>query len=107
MSDYHVTMKFDRKDDAIAIMELLRDLGVESSLTLKKRTVNIPMSQTRAGILAMEYFDMHPNRHIHYTEIGRWLVQNHYKDTSASPVCSGLTREGLLKAYRGYYRRRT
>lgn len=91
-------------DEAIAIRDILRDLGYEANVTSRKLETNASaMRDTRLGRLVLR--SMQPKRSYHLDDIAEVLVNNEYAPNSAGVVLSKLADEGdIVRIDRGRYR---
>ena len=91
-------------DEALAIRDILRDLGYEATVQSRKLETNVsPMRDTRLGRLVLR--SMVAKRIYHLDDVAELLVNNDYAPNSAGVVLSKLAEEGdLVRIDRGRYR---
>lgn len=112
MPDYihTVTADFTNHEDAIALRDLIRELGFEAQLTYRaiNEGTRSPMRETRLGILVLDMMRPTPGtspKSFNLEEVGAMLEEHHYAPTSASVVLSALAAEGDVdRVSRGIYR---
>lgn len=91
-------------DEAIAIRDIIRELGFEATVTSRKLETKVsPMRETRLGKLALGY--MVARRVYHLVDIQELFEKNGYSPNSAGAVLTRLVEEGdLYRIDRGRYR---
>lgn len=101
-----VTVETVDHDEAIAIRDILRDLGFEATLTSRATKINASaLRDTRMGRLVLRY--MQPGRIYHLDGIQELLYKNEFSPNSAGAVLTRLTEEGdIYRLDRGAYVKR-
>ena len=98
-----VQAEFTDRDDAVAFMDLARELGVLSHLSSRSINKNrSPIRETRIGRLILR--SMEPGRSYELEWFRALCEENDYQANSASPALSKLVEQGdVVKATRGTF----
>lgn len=92
-----VTAEFLDRDDAVALMELARELGYDSKLST--RAVNAgpvtPARDTRSGKLVLSKMDLGRSYDLDWVKIV--MQENGYKAASGPSLLASLTAQGDVK----------
>ena len=111
MTDYvhTVTIDFASRDDALALIGLIRELGYEAQMTYRSLNENrSPIRDTRLGILILEHMRPTPGQQAKTFAIDDFtdlLEEHHFKASSAAAALSVLADQGdVERVLRGVYR---
>lgn len=97
---YTVSADFENSDDAVALADIIKDLGFKATVIFRDVATNrpaTPMREQRLGKLILRF--MTPTegatpRTFTYEQIGEYLETVDYRSTSASPALSKLVEQG-------------
>lgn len=104
MTSYRLQIDIEGRDDALALAELIREMGYTVNTFAHTALHRLPMSQTRSGKIVLA--KMEPSRTYPRSDIEIWLQEADYKSQSARPLLSLLQKEGAVeKVARGFYRK--
>lgn len=111
-TDYIHTVSVDlaSHEDAIALRDLIQELGYEAQLTYRSLNANArsPMRDTRLGILVLEAMTPAPGqkaKSFTADDLMPILEEHHFAPRSAAVALSMLTLEGdVIRIARGVYR---
>lgn len=93
------------RDDAVALMDLIRELGYQSSISGRQVGYERgPTSETRAGRLILR--NMTLGRSFSLDDIGAWLLAKEFSPRTASPLLGLLVHENKVERIApGIYRK--
>ena len=99
---YRLQIDVEGRDDALALAELIREMGYAVNTFALTDLHKLPPSQTRAGKIILS--KMEPNRTYPLSDSEIWLQEADYKPQSARALLSLLQKEGAVeKVARGFY----
>lgn len=103
-----VTAEFDGSDDAIALAELIKELGYNPIVSSRQiESPRNPLRATRLGRMILKYMRENPSHNFSIEDIQDLCVKNDYQPTSAAAALSVLAKEGDLdRSGVGLYRLR-
>lgn len=111
MSDYihTVSVDFASREDALALMDLIRELGYEAQMTYRSLNENrSPIRETRLGILILDTMRPAPGQQAKsftIEDLADVLEEHHFEPTSAAAALSVMTKQGdVERVVRGVYR---
>lgn len=89
---WKVITKVADRDDAVALMDLIRELGYQPSISGQQDVYERGLvSETRAGRLILR--NMTLGRSFSLEDIGAWLLAKEYSPKSAAPLLSFMVDE--------------
>lgn len=111
MADHIHTVSFDfaSRDDALALLDLVRELGYEGQVTYRSLNENrSPIRDTRLGILILETMRPAPGQQAKsftIEDLANVLEEHHFEPASAAAALSVMTKQGdVERVLRGVYR---
>lgn len=102
---WKVITKVADRDDAVALMDLIRELGYQPSISGQQDVYERGLvSETRAGRLILR--NMTLGRSFSLEDIGAWLLAKEYSPKSAAPLLSFMVDEKKVERIApGIYRK--
>ena len=101
---YRLQIDVEGRDDALALAELIREMGYAVNTFALTDLHKLPPSQTRAGKIILA--KMEPHRAYPVCDVEIWMQEADYKPRSAAPLLAALRKEGAIEnVARGFYRK--